>query len=135
MASKGQQGPSKQRTHLLDSKRMFYSMTILWHCHAMVGRVFPVLAPAKRALFIPHTLAKLNCQNPQPAKRSILVKPAKLHFFSVSSRDPIPCMLLQKLFPCLYRTITGTGIFQPKLGAIRKLNRWLKRNEHEPQSR
>ena len=84
MTSKGKKrnGLSKQRTHLLDSKRMFDSLAILWHCHAMLGVFFPVLAPAKRALFIPHTLAKCNWQNPQPAKRSTLVKPVELNYFS-----------------------------------------------------
>ena len=81
--------PSKEHTYLTQSVCLipwpFYGIVMPW-----LACFFPVLAPAKRALFIPHTLAKWNWQNPQPAKRSTLEEgPFRPRLGAIKNVEPL----------------------------------------------
>ena len=71
MTSKGKKGNglSKQRTHLLDSKRMFDSLAILWHCHAMVGVFFSRASSSKTCTIHTSHIGKVKLAKPTASKK------------------------------------------------------------------
>jgi hypothetical protein len=72
---------------------MFYSMAILWHCHAMVGLLFTRASSSKTCTIHTAHIGKVKLVKPTAGEKinPCQVSKAKL---SVSSGDPLTCLLL-----------------------------------------
>ena len=104
-------GTSKQKTQLLDSKCMFYSMAILWHCLAMVGLLCSRDSSSKKCTVHTSQIGKVKLAKPTAGQK---INPCQVceAKFSVSSGDPLSYLLPQELFPYLSRDFsTGRGHF------------------------
>ena len=96
--------PSKEHTYLTErySKHMFYSTAILWHCHAMVGLLFSHASSSKTCTIHTSHIGKVKLAKPAAGEKIHPCQVCKTKF-SVSSGDPLTCLLLYELFPYLSR--------------------------------
>ena len=85
-------GTSKQKTQLLDSKCMFYSMAILWHCLAMVGLLCSRDSSSKKCTVHTSQIGKVKLAKPRAGQK---INPCQVceAKFSVSSGDPLSYLL------------------------------------------